>query len=92
MDPVEPFQHTYRQAWFDSYWQLWVGLVTLSWTCHPVLDLSPCVGLVTLMWARALLSGNEGFRYHKAAASQRLSASTHLTGHILAVPVILLQE
>ena len=73
MDAVEPFQHTYRQAWFDSYWQLWVGLVTL-------------------MWARALLSGNEGFRYHKAAASQRLSASTHLTGHILAVPVILLQE
>jgi hypothetical protein len=34
------------------------------------LDLSPCLGLVTLMWVRALLSGNEGFRYHKAAALQ----------------------
>src|ERR1700757_527428 len=31
-------QHRYRQAWFDSYLQLWVGLVTLSWTCHPDVD------------------------------------------------------
>jgi hypothetical protein len=48
MDAVGPPQHTYRQAWFDSYWQVWVGLVTLMWAC-------------------ALLSTNRG-RLNKAAA------------------------
>src|SRR5438445_763468 len=40
MDAVGPPQHTYWRRWFDSYWQLWVGLVTLSWTCDP--DVGSC--------------------------------------------------